>query len=990
LAEPSLQASDWPGQQQIQLRGVRVHNLQNVDVEFPRGALVAVCGVSGSGKTSLAIDTLYAEGQRRYIESFSAYTRQFLERLDKPDYDRIDGLTPALAVTRSAAPRGNRSTVGTASESLDYLRLLFSKIAQLVCYRCGRKIQPASPQFVADRLQRLPSDIKWMLTYRVSWENVAERASVLADLQQQGFLRLIVSDRTLSLTGETRDQLVKSLPRSGEAWVVVDRMRGGEDAERRMDSLETAFTFGLGEVRLLVEAGKETHNQPAKRQGVTEPASKGERKSDGQSPMERLLDTWMVGTTLTHHSIDSQLWIAVDFANRWSCPGCQIEYSQPSSRLFSFNSPLGACPQCEGFGDTNDFDMQLIVPNPDLNIREGAIAVWNNPSSQWWLEDLLQKSHHLGIPTDVPFSNLTEKQVATLRHGSPEQDYLGLAGYFAYLERKKYKMHVRVFLSRWRSYRRCDQCQGQRLKPESLAYQIAGMNIAQWCSLSIEQLSQLLAEPLELDSRQLEIAATPIEQLRARLTYLQEVGLGYLTLDRTLRTLSGGEAQRTALAAALGSDLVNMLYVLDEPSVGLHPHDVQNLSQAVVALTRRGNTVVMIEHEEALLKCADWIIEMGPAAGSSGGRVVFSGPRQQLEHSNTLTGAYLSGQRSLPRSPQTREPTAWLTLTGCSGNNLQNIDVRFPLGVLCLVTGVSGSGKSSLVQDTLYGAAANRLTSAQHDTLQYESLLGLGNLDDCVLVDQSPLSRSPRSNPVTIVKALDEIRSVFAATSEARIRGFGTGHFSFNSERGRCSRCEGNGVLQIDMQFLADVLMACPECHGSRYRKEILQVRYRDCSIADVLRLTVRDAIHFFRGQPKVLKRLNVLIQVGLDYLELGQSAMTLSSGECQRLKLAGYLASAKKQPTLFILDEPTTGLHTHDCVQLLDCFDALLAAGHSLVVVEHNLHLMTVADYIIDLGPGPAEQGGRLVVAGTPAQVADCEASITGSFLKTMLSIVS
>lgn len=970
----------------IQLRGVRVHNLQSVNVDIPRGALVAICGVSGSGKTSLAIDTLYAEGQRRYIESFSAYTRQFLERLDKPDYDRIDGLTPALAVTRSAAPRGNRSTVGTASESLDYLRLIFSKVAQLVCYGCGRKIQPASPQWIAEQIYQLPPDVRLMLTFRISWENVAERASVLADLQQQGFVRLLASGRTINLTEEPRQSLAKSLPRSGAAWVVVDRMRGGEAPERRVDSLETAFTFGLGEVRLLVE--DDTVEEPSESNpDQALPLKSKKSKVGSESKVQQLLQAWLSGKKFSKLTIDSRSWIAIDFANRWSCPSCQIEYPTPSARLFSFNSPLGACPKCEGFGDTNDFDMQLIVPNRALSIREGAIATWNNPSSKWWFEELLERGQELGIPLDIPFSELTSQQVAIVREGKQDKGYSGLAGYFAYLERKKYKMHVRVFLSRWRSYSRCDQCHGQRLKPEALAYQLAGMNIAQWCSLPVEKVVQRLSESLELDSRQLQIAGVPLEQLRSRLNYLQQVGLGYLTLDRTLRTLSGGEAQRTALAAALGSDLVNMLYVLDEPSVGLHPHDVQELSEAIVGLTRRGNTVVMIEHEESLLQKADWVIEMGPLAGSAGGQVVFSGPRQQLEQADTLTGSYLSGRRELPCPSQVRQPSAWLTLTGCRGNNLKGIDVRFPLGVLCLVTGVSGSGKSSLIQDTLYGAVANRLSSGRHETLEYDSLLGLSNLDECMLVDQSPLSRSPRSNPVTIVKAFDEIRKVFAATSEAKIRNFGAGHFSFNSVDGRCARCEGNGTLQIDMQFLADVFMTCPDCHGSRYRKEILQVHYREHSIADVLKLTVRDAIHFFRGQPKVQKRLSLLADVGLDYVELGQSSVTLSSGECQRLKLAAHLASASKQRTLFILDEPTTGLHTHDCVQLLDCFDALLAAGHSLVVVEHHLHLVAAADYLIDLGPGPAEQGGRVVVAGTPRQVADCEASITGRFLRPLLS---
>jgi excinuclease ABC subunit A len=944
-------------QPMIRLRGVRVHNLKNVDLDFPRGALVAVCGVSGSGKTSLAIDTLYAEGQRRYIESFSAYTRQFLERLDKPDYDRIDGLTPALAVTRGSTPRGNRSTVGTASESLDYLRLLFSKVAQLFCYGCGRRVQAASPQSVAQWVSVLPSDSRLMLVFQVHWEDIAERASVLSELQQKGLIRLIAGEQLVHLSDDHRSELAAVLPRSGSAWVVVDRFRGGELGSRFSESIETAFAFGNGEIRFLVDCAQSPTNPEV-----------------GEGASSEFTKTAVV---------DGNPWRVADFTQRLCCPNCDIEFPSPTPSLFSFNSPLGACPQCEGFGDTIDLDMNLVVPDKSKTIREGAIAPWNTPLASEWREDLIDRSSELGISPDVPFRELTPQQVDSIVHGNSQLNYGGLKEFFGFLERKKYKMHVRVFLSRWRSYNRCSACKGARLKPEALAYRIADLNVFQWCSLPISEVTELLENPLHFDHRSKEVAAVPIAQLIARLGYLKTVGLGYLTLDRTLRTLSGGEAQRTALTAALGSSLVNMLYVLDEPSVGLHPHDVQQLSEAIMGLTGRGNTVVMIEHEEALLQRADWVVEVGPGAGSAGGQIVFSGPREKLIRAKTLTGDYLSGRRTVPIAEPRRKPSAWLKLTGCRGNNLQNVDVDFPLGVLCLVTGVSGSGKSSLVQDTLYGAIANRLTSSHHQVLSYDSLLGLGNLDDCLSVDQSPVSRSPRSNPVTYVKAFDEIRQVFASTNDAKIRGLRAGHFSFNSDLGRCGRCSGDGVLQIDMQFLADIFMTCPECHGTRYRDEILQVRYRDHSIADVLRLTVRDALSFFRGQEKVQEKLSVLADVGLDYLELGQSATTLSSGEGQRLKLAGFLASASKKKTLFILDEPTTGLHTHDCVQLLDCFDTLLAAGHSLLVVEHNLHLMAAADYLIDLGPGPSEAGGKVVAAGPPEQVMACEESITGRFLR-------
>lgn len=953
-----------PQNQPIQLRGVRVHNLKNVDVDIPRSALVAVCGVSGSGKTSLALDTLYAEGQRRYIESFSAYTRQFLERLDKPDFDSITNLPPALAVTRRGASRSNRSTIGTASETLDYLRLLYSKIADLVCYACHRPVERHDPASSARLVDALPASLRLMIAFRTHWEDVAERATILADLQASGFVRLASGGRMLHLAQHSREELAEALPSAGEIWVIVDRVRGGQAVGRTTESLENAFQHGSGQIALFVEANS------------TSPESAAALEAIGGRPEVE--------------TIDGALWHVIPLSSDLRCLHCGIDYPNPEPRLFSFNSPLGACSLCEGFGDTVDLDMNLVVPNPSLTLREGAIAPWNIPSARAALNDLLRSADRMGVRLDIPYSRLTEAERTKVIEGHDASGFPGLKGFFAALERKKYKMHVRVFLARWRSYSRCGLCQGKRLNPQALAFRVGGLNLAEICSLEIDAALEFFQQLATsgLDQRQLAVGGELLEQVQMRLGYLRKVGLGYLTLDRTLRTLSGGEAQRTALTAALGSSLVNMLYVLDEPSVGLHPHDVAQLSSAIEGLARRGNTVVMVEHEEALLEKADWLIEVGPQAGDGGGRITFAGTLpEMLASSRSLTGEYLSGRRLVPMPRERRATTrGWLKLVGCTGHNLQNVTVDFPLGVLCCVTGISGSGKSTLVQDTLHGALLSRLDKPRAATLPFEDIIGDGQIDDCVMVDQSPISRSPRSNPVTTIKAFDEIRQVFAQTVDARTHNYTAGHFSFNSDLGRCQTCQGDGVLEIDMQFLADVYMSCPSCQGKRYRQEILAVKYRDRNIADVLAMTVREAMHFFRGAGKVQQKLKVLADVGLDYLQLGQPATTLSAGEAQRLKLASHLVAASPRRTLFILDEPTTGLHTADIVQLLDAFDALLAGGHSLIVVEHNIHLMAVADYIIDLGPGAAQRGGRVVAHGTPEQIAQSTESLTAPFLRDEL----
>ncbi len=945
----------------IALRGVEVHNLKKVDLDIPHHQLVVVCGVSGSGKTSLALDTLYAEGQRRYIESFSAYTRQFLERLDKPAAERIDGIPPSIAVTHKNSARSSRTTVGTATETHEYLRLLFARIGQVFCHGCGRPVHRDTPESAAELLGQLGPGTRYMVTFSPpvgtdeSWESVV--SSLVAD----GFVRALIGNNTVTLSelGE-RAELLSSAEQS-PLQVVVDRLTGGVSESRLRDSLETAFRNGDGRCVAYVEAGASAPHE-----------------AELQARLEKVPSL----------AIDGRPFLRLSFSSTLTCDDCQVEYPKLEPQLFSFNSPLGACPTCEGFGNVIDLDMDLIVPDPSKSLREGAIAPWNTPAYTHELEELLALADDYDLPVDLPFRKLEPHHLKLLREGVPERKFGGLNGFFAWLERRKYKMHLRVFLSRWRSASPCPTCHSARLRPEALAVRIGDRNLAEISAMKIHDALQFFQQ-LELSAHQRSIGRMMLEQVHARLSYLDAVGVGYLTLARPLKTLSGGELQRVALTSALGSSLVNMLYVLDEPSVGLHPCDTDRLFEAVSNLRNRGNTVVVVEHEETFLRRADHLIEVGPGAGENGGQIVFEGtPKEMLEASDSLTGDYLSGRRGTVTSGNRRRPIhGWIRLTGARGNNLKDVSVEFPLGVLCLVTGVSGAGKSTLIQDTLYPALCRRKRKEAAKPLPLDDCLGDGQIDEVVLVDQSPIGKSPRSNPVTYIKAFDAIRAVFADTLEARTHNYTAGHFSFNVDGGRCSECQGDGFVQIDMQFLADVYMRCSQCGGRRYRKEILDVTYRGKNIADVLEMSVRRAFNFFRGQEKVQARLKRLMDVGLDYLRLGQPANTLSAGEAQRLKLAGYLAAAKRHRTLFLLDEPTTGLHFSDVVRLLDCFEALLSVGHSLIVVEHNLQLMKAADYVVDLGPGAADAGGQIVAHGTPEEVAREPQSVTGRFLANALA---
>lgn len=927
------------GNHHIQLRGVEVHNLQKVDLDLPREKLVVICGVSGSGKTSLALDTLYAEGQRRYIESFSAYSRQFVQRLDKPAAERIEGTPPSIAVTRGGTSQSNRATVGTTTEILDYLRLLFARLGEVVCETCGRPVRRYTPETAAREIESHPAGRRLLLGFEITLgDDPQER---LRDLAARGFIRAVRGKALVQLA----DPSVAESLTAETLLVVVDRLRTGDEAAGRLrDSLETAFGES-GAAVALIEADANAMDGPAE---------------------QRL--------------VDERTWSVQRFPQERSC--CGRSYPDPSPQLLSFNHPLGACPTCEGFGGVLEYDVDLIVPNERQTIRGGAIACWTTPKYKVENQRLIQQHLRLGVSVDQPWRELSAVAREAVLEGRPDLDFPGVLPFLRELERQKHKMPIRVFLSRWKSNRPCPACGGQRLRPAARAVRIDGVHLAELAGMSVVDAQAWLAER-EWSPSQRQLARAILEQVASRLGYLAQVGLDYLTLDRVLRTLSAGEAQRVALTGALGSSLVNMLYVLDEPSIGLHPADTERLVTALRRLRDRRNSVVVVEHEEAVIQAADHLIEIGPGAGANGGRVTFEGSvAEALEPDASLTGEYLTGRRG--QLSERRRPTRQgaVELRGCRGHNLHDIDVSFPLGVLCLVTGVSGAGKSTLVQDTLFPAVSRALRKEAPKPLPYRDLVGVGQIADVLLVDQSPIGKSPRSNPVTYLKAFDEIRKVFAETVEAKTRNFTPSHFSFNVEGGRCETCQGDGQLAVDMQFLADVHMTCPTCGGDRYRREILEVRYRAKSIADVLRLTVREAFGFFRGQVKVQAKLKPLIDVGLEYLQLGQPASTLSGGEAQRLKLAGYMTSVKKARTLILLDEPTTGLHFADIVRLVDAFDALIGHGHSLIVVEHNTQLMRAADYIIDLGPGAAAAGGRVVAAGTPEEVAQVPDSATGRVL--------
>ena len=934
----------------IEVHGARVHNLKNVSVSLPLNKLTVVTGVSGSGKSSLAFDTIYAEGQRRYVESLSAYARQFLERMDKPDVDEITGIAPAIAIRQKNSTRNPRSTVATQTEIYDYLRLLYARAGQTFCHVCGREVKKDSPESAADEvLATLEPGTRFYVLFPILEDaapakatkakktvkkNTASDLSVsayLISLLQQGFSRLYRDGEVLELT-RPEDYKFADFQNT---FVLIDRLKADPEIRQRLvDSLETCFREGHA--------------------ARVEPAG-------GEEP------------------------VALKFSDRFICKYDGTVYEEPEPQLFSFNSPFGACPVCQGFGNTIGVDYDLVIPNPLLSLKDGAIEPFTRPQHSWAQKELLKYAASANIKTNVPFADLQDYQQNCIVYG--DDGWRGIKGFFEFLETKKYKLHVRVFLAKYRGYTKCPECGGSRLRQEARDVRVGGRSLPEILDLSIADASQFY-ESLTLSDEREKIAEKLLLEIRRRLKFLVDVGLEYLTLNRLAATLSGGEAQRIQLATNLGSLLVGTLYVLDEPSIGLHPRDNARLVKILENLRDIGNTLLVVEHDEETMRSADHIIDIGPFAGELGGDVVFEGDfNALLEHPTSLTARYLRGDAEIKIPQNRRKPgKEKIGIVGAREHNLQDVTVDIPLEMLVCITGVSGSGKSTLVHDILYAGLKKQRGEWNTHIGLFKELTGGENIDDIILVDQSPIGRTPRSNPVTYIKAYDAIREVFASTQTAKTKGLGSSHFSFNVPGGRCETCQGSGTVIVEMQFLADVELTCEDCRGTRFREEILNVRYKGKNIAEALDLTVREALLFFKDAKKIVNKLKVLESVGLGYLRLGQSATTLSGGEAQRVKLASYLAQTTNAKTLFIFDEPTTGLHFEDINKLLAAFRALIESGASLVVIEHNLDVIKTADWLIDLGPEGGVGGGHIVATGTPEDVAKVEASHTGRYLGPLL----
>jgi len=898
----------------IKLRGVRVHNLKNIDLDIPLNKQVIVTGVSGSGKSSLAFDTLYAEGQRRYIESLSAYARQFLERMDKPDADLIEGITPAIAIQQKAVTKNPRSTVATVTEIYDFLRVLYARIGTIHCSTCGQPVNRDTIDAIAAELFKLPIRTKILISFARPVENGFD------DLKKDGFHRIIRDNEVIAIADV-------AMEKGNAVDVFVDRMAlHPEDRERLVDSLELGLSKGGGRIKVQTEDYREFL-----------------------------------------------------FSDRLECKSCDLLYEEPFPNLFSFNSPQGACPVCHGFGDLAVVDRDKVIPDKNKTLEEGAVAPWSKGVSRHHMRRLIAEAQKRGIPTDVPFAKLKPEWQQFVMNG--EGGYRGVQGFFDRLQRKKYKIQVRVFIARYRKYIPCPECRQTRLNQKALSVRINGLNIGQFTRLTVREASAFLKN-LDLSPYQMQIAGRLTSEIENRLKFLLEVGLDYITLDRITFTLSGGEAQRINLAAALSASLVGTLFVLDEPSIGLHARDNHRLIEILRSLKDMGNTVLIVEHDPEIIRSAEFLIDLGPRAGRFGGEVMYSGPIGHfLESADTLTAKFLRGEEKIEIPPKRRVAEQFMTITRADKHNLKNLEVKIPLNVFTCITGVSGSGKSTLLYDVLYKGWEGEVSDG------FEGILGKEAFDGIVMVDQSPISTSPRSIPATYTKAMDEIRDVLSRTREAKAMRFKPGYFSFNTAGGRCEECKGAGHQVVEMQFLSDVVLTCEACKGRRFQSDILEIRYSGKNIDEILQLSVSEAAEFFSGHPKILKKLDPLLDVGLGYIRLGQPTTTLSGGELQRIKLAYHLVHKKKEKILYLFDEPTIGLHQNDVSILLGAFQRLVEAGHTVIVIEHNLDMIKCADFIIDLGPEGGDRGGEIIAQGTPEQIIHTETSHTARFLKSHMT---
>jgi len=1094
-----------PEQNQITIRGARTHNLKGIDVDIPHNALTVVSGVSGSGKSSLAFDTVYAEGQRRYVESLSAYARQFLERIEKPDVDHMDGLAPAIAIKQKNQTRNPRSTVATATEIYDYLRLLYARCGTVTCLHCGGIVKHDTVDEIVAALLALPEGTRTYALFPIvraevkiepmqaakseieaepeskPQKSVAKKSAKsvksavapaydlteslkerLAELRRRGYNRLYQAGKIVEFS--TPESLLE-LDFAQPIFVLADRLALSSDIRSRIvDAIETGYRES-GEIQfhliprtpdstqqnqsnlipseaehspsninrskessvILSKAGRSASEANRSNENIVILSKAGRSASEANRSNENIVILSEAGRSASEANRSNENIVILSeggafaagvegpavasaqprtlrFSAAFECTTCHRAYREPEPRLFSFNNPFGACPRCQGFGNTIDFDPNLIIPDKSKSLANGAIAPWNGAKYRPHHGEMIRAARTAGIPTDIPWYDLTADQQRFIEDGSGS--FPGIRGFFSALERKKYKLHVRVFLSKYRGYALCPDCRGQRLRAEARAVLINDKNICEVSSLTISE-AQVFFDSLRLSPAQTEVAGKILEEVRQRIGFLHQVGLDYLTLDRLSSTLSGGESQRIQLATSLGSRLVGALYVLDEPSIGLHTRDTARLIAIMQDLRDLGNTILVVEHDPDVIRSADHLLDLGPGAGELGGHLLASGTVAEVTRNPaSITGKYLSGRLTIPVPKLRREPgRERLRLTGARIHNLRGVDVEIPLNMLVCVTGVSGSGKSTLVHQVLYRAltrALNQDAQPEGDpTPLFRELSGTQHLNEVVLVDQSPIGRTPRSNPVTYIKAFDDIRALFAAQPDAKRRNFGPGHFSFNVPGGRCDVCEGDGTVTVEMQFLADIELPCEECGGTRYKPSVLDIKYKGRNIHDVLNMTVKEALTYFAGHPRIVDKLYVLDEVGLGYVRLGQSATTLSGGEAQRVKLAAHLATARsitgrtgneaaaraRSRTLYILDEPTTGLHFDDVAKLLAAFRKLIEGGGSLLVIEHNLDVIKSADWVIDMGPEGGSAGGQIVATGTPEEIAANPASHTGHWLAPVLA---